>query len=208
MSTFRGRDTPLVRARREAFTERVARHIEKHPGCTGNQLQGAIRGDRVKILDAARDLIAAGLVVRTRDPGDRRIIRYVPAAGYEPPAEPKRCARCNRPLPAYKQRFCSELCFVRQRKKERRVENPDYAAHLRNMISRMGVRAIGDLDAVSQLDAMAKVVGQALAVAVEGCRAQGRSDAEIGQALGITRQAVWKRFPRQPEVDTETTENR
>lgn len=198
------RGAALDQVRRENLAERIHRYIKKHPGCTGTQLQVAIGGNRANALQAVRDLIAAGLIVRARDPRDGRILRYAPAAGYEPPPEPKRCADCNRPLPPYRQRFCSDLCCIRRRKKERNVENPDYARWLRKMITRMGVRANGDLDAVSELDAMAGVLDQALTMAVEGCRVQGHSDAEIGEALGTTKQAVQKRFPRQPKVVAET----
>jgi hypothetical protein len=66
----------------------------------------------------------------------------------------------------------------------------------------MPEHANGDIGALEWLDAAAEAARETLAVAVEGCRAQGHSDAEIGQALGITRQAVWKRFPRQPKVGT------
>jgi hypothetical protein len=194
------RASPLDQARREDIAERINRYIKKHPDCTANQFQAAIGGNRGNLLQAVRDLITAGLIVRTRDSRDGRIIRYAPAEGYEPPPEPKRCAQCKRPLPPYRQRFCSDLCCIRHKKKERGIQNHDYAAWVAQTITRMGIRAIGDLEAVAQLDAMTGVISRALEVAVEGCRAQGHSDAEIGQVLGITRQAVWKRFPRQPKV--------
>ena len=196
------RGAALDQVRRENLAERIHRYIKRHPGCTATQLHAAIGGNRVNFLRAVRDLTAARLIVRTRDSRDGRIHRYAPAAGYEPPPEPKRCAQCQRPLAPYRQRFCSDLCCARYKKKERGVQNPDYAAWVSKLITRMGIRAVGDLEAVSQLDALTGVVDQALAVAVEGCRAQGHSDAEIGQALGITRQAVQKRFHRQPKVVT------
>ena len=43
-----------------------------------------------------------------------------------------------------------------------------------------------------------------LAVAVDGCRARGYSDAEIGAALGITRQAVGQRFGRKRDRSRRT----
>lgn len=214
MSTFRRPASPLVLARREAFTDRVAHYIEKHPGCTANQLQGAIGSDRNKILQSARDLTGAGLVIRTRDPADRRVYRYVLAAGYQPPALPaappppqaKACERCGGPLPPRKHRFCSDTCRARKQKAERVIENSDYASGLVRQIARMGIRASDDLAALTWLATMTDQAREALALAVDGCRVRGHSDAEIGQALGISRQAVWKRFHRQPKVDTETTE--
>jgi hypothetical protein len=203
VSTREGAANPVVAARQEALAERVHRYIDKHPGCTGDQLQGAISGAHQNVYLAVRNLISARLIVRAPDPADRRVLLYAPAGEYEPPAEPRRCARCKRPLPPYKQRFCSEICLIRHRKKERAAPNTDYATYLANMIRRMGTRAIGDLDAVSELDAMAGVLDRALAEAVDGCRAQGHSDAQIGQALGTTKQAVQKRFPRQPKVVAE-----
>lgn len=42
-------------------------------------------------------------------------------------------------------------------------------------------------------------------VGVDGCRAQGYSDADIGDALGITRQSVWERFRRKENLAREET---
>ncbi len=58
-------------------------------------------------------------------------------------------------------------------------------------------------DAVSGRDA--------LAMAVDGCRARGYSDTEIGMALGLpresARQAVGQRFGRKRDVHTGTPES-
>ena len=45
------------------------------------------------------------------------------------------------------------------------------------------------------LDLEAKLA-EAMSVAVAGQRASGYSDADIGAALGVTRQAIQQRFPR------------
>jgi hypothetical protein len=82
------------------------------------------------------------------------------------------------------------------------IENSDYAAGVVRQIRRMGDRASGDLDALAWLAMMAVQARQALALAVDGCRARGYSDGEIGQALGITRQAVGQRFGRKHDVHT------
>jgi DNA-directed RNA polymerase specialized sigma24 family protein len=105
-------------------------------------------------------------------------------------------------LPGQRRRFCCDLCRVRGQRAERVVETSDYGAGLTRQITRMGARASGDLEALGWLAGAISHARSALAVAVDGCRARGYSDAEIGAALGITRQAVWKRFGRQPKVDT------
>ena len=191
---------PSTSLRRENLAEGIHRYLGRHPGRTVTQLQAEFGRSREYIIQAARDLISAGLIVRVPDPHDGRVFRYVPAEGYEPPAEPRRCTRCEHPLPPYRKRFCSDLCHARHRKKERGA--PDYAGYISNLVARMGTRAASDLEVLSQLAEMTGVITRALAAAVEGCRAEGHSDAGIGQALGITRQAVGKRFPRQPKVDT------
>jgi len=64
----------------------------------------------------------------------------------------------------------------------------------------MGRRASTDLEALEWLAGAADYARAALAMAVDGCRAQGYSDGEIGTALGITRQAVGQRFGRKRDV--------
>jgi hypothetical protein len=67
-------------------------------------------------------------------------------------------------------------------------------------IKSMGRRASTDLEALQWLAGAANYARVALAMAVDGCRAQGHSDGEIGAALGITRQAVGQRFGRKRDV--------
>jgi DNA-directed RNA polymerase specialized sigma24 family protein len=114
------------------------------------------------------------------------------------------CSWCKRPLPSRRRRFCSDLCRRRGQKAERVTENGTYAGMIRRQITSMGVRASEDLYALGWLAGAVDHARSALAMAVDGCRARGYSDAEIAAALGVTRQAVWKRFPRQPKVDTGT----
>jgi len=202
---------PRTLARREQLRQRIAAFIGGTPGCDGNQIQAHLGGNRSILLAAVRDLIDRGDVTRWRDPAERRTCRYTLAADYKPepapppppPAQPRTCeAGCGRQLPARKHSFCSDACRIRQRKKERVIENGDYAAGLVRQIRVMGTRASGDLDALAWLAEMALQARQALALAVDGCRARGYSDAEIGQALGITRQAVGQRFGRKRELYT------
>ena len=119
----------------------------------------------------------------------------------------RECAWCHGPLPPRKRRFCADECRRRGQKAERVIEDDSYAAGVARLIRTMGVRASADVEALKWLAGAVEHARGALAVAVDGCRARGYSDGEIGAALGISRQAVWKRFPRQPKVDAGTPES-
>ena len=208
MSTQRGPyDSPLIRARREDLRQRIIQWIEAHPGCTATELHAAIDGNAKARYAAVRDLVDSGLVTRQRG---QRLVRFTLTRDYVPPAPPppgrRTCdaAGCTLPVAPYARRFCSGTCRRRQGKAERVIENEKYFDHVAAVIRKAGNRASGDIGALPLLAAAADQASEALAVAVDGCRAEGHSDAAIGQALGITRQAVWKRFPRQPKVDAET----
>lgn len=71
----------------------------------------------------------------------------------------------------------------------------------------MGSRASGDVDALGWLAGAVEYAREALAMAVDGCRARGYSDGEIGAALDITRQAVGQRFGRKRDVHTGPAES-
>jgi len=122
---------------------------------------------------------------------ERRVIRH--------------CAWCQVQLTGRRKRFCSDRCKYKGQKRERVIETSDYGKGTIARIRKMAERADGNLEVLPWLAAIAEASRETLAAAVDGSRTHGHSDAEIGQALGITRQAVWKRFPRQPKVDTETT---
>jgi len=115
------------------------------------------------------------------------------------------CSWCGGPLPPRRRRFCTDEHRRKGHRAERTTENDDYAKSVVRQIRSMGVRASADLYALRSLADAVDNGRQILALAVDGARSRGYSDGEIGQALGITRQAVWKRFPRQPKVDAETT---
>ncbi len=114
----------------------------------------------------------------------------------------RRCDHCDGPLLPPRRRFCSDLCRRRGQRAERITENDDYSAAVVRQIRAMGRRASADVEALRWLAGAVEQAHGALALAVDGCRARGYSDAEIGAALGITRQPVWKRFSRQPKVGT------
>lgn len=81
------------------------------------------------------------------------------------------------------------------------VENEEYAAFLRRGIKAMGRRASQDVDALVLLRALEEDIAAALATAVGALHDDrpylertGFSYGEIAQRLGVTRQAVQKRF--------------
>lgn len=75
------------------------------------------------------------------------------------------------------------------------VENGAYAAFARRIIRAHGRRiATGDVEALADLVRLSLDVDDAIQAAVVGLRAFGYSWAEIGQRLGITRQAAQQRF--------------
>jgi hypothetical protein len=104
------------------------------------------------------------------------------------------------PLYGRRKRFCSDRCRYKGQKRERIYEFSGYARMVIARIRKMAERADGDIAALPWLAAAAEASRDALAAAVDRCRAGGYSDAEIGQALGTTRQAVGQRFGRKREV--------
>lgn len=74
------------------------------------------------------------------------------------------------------------------------VETPEFAAMLRRMVKALGRRlADGDPVDLAELLAVQKELDAALDEAVRGQRRQFSWD-EIGQGLGVSRQAAQKRF--------------
>jgi hypothetical protein len=74
------------------------------------------------------------------------------------------------------------------------IENADFARFLGRILRRMAQRAADDIDALPMLAGAADEVEVLMAEAVERCRAEGYSWADIGARLGITRQAAQQRF--------------
>ncbi|AVT38015.1 hypothetical protein [Plantactinospora sp. BB1] len=75
------------------------------------------------------------------------------------------------------------------------VENDEFAAFARRIIRAHGRRvATGDVEALRDLVALSADLDQAIGQAVIGLRAFGYSWAEIGQRLGISRQAAQQRW--------------
>jgi hypothetical protein len=75
------------------------------------------------------------------------------------------------------------------------VENDDYAAFARRIIRAYARRvATGDVEALTDMVALAAVVDDAIGHAVTGLRGHGYSWADIAARLGITRQAAHQRW--------------
>lgn len=80
-------------------------------------------------------------------------------------------------------------------------ELPEVAAAARRMIRAVGERAATDVEGLAELAQLRDAVDTALHAAVSGARDPGRqrvpySWAEVGRALGMTRQAAQQRFGR------------
>jgi hypothetical protein len=99
-----------------------------------------------------------------------------------------------------------EVAVRRQRRDDRRkynhVGDDEFAAAAGRMITRQGKRAGTDLGAFVAMVRFLDGADTILAMAARDLIAQGYSYGDIGRELGITRQAAWKRFGRQPWVGT------
>ena len=75
------------------------------------------------------------------------------------------------------------------------VENDEYAAFVRRIIRAYARRiATGDVEALTDMVALSAELDAAIAAAVIGLRGVGCSWTEIGDRLGITRQAAQQRW--------------
>jgi DNA-directed RNA polymerase specialized sigma24 family protein len=77
-------------------------------------------------------------------------------------------------------------------------ETPEVCGAVKRLIRAVGVR-IGEgaiPEELQELDRVEEAVREAFRTAVAGLRGLGFSDAEIGRALGISKQAVQQRWPR------------
>jgi hypothetical protein len=83
----------------------------------------------------------------------------------------------------------------RARRVRRVVENDEYAAFIRRVITAYSRRvAAGDVEALHDLVTLSDQLDTAIAHAVLGLRAFGYSWADIANRLGITRQAAQQRW--------------
>jgi hypothetical protein len=81
------------------------------------------------------------------------------------------------------------------RRRKRVVENDEYAAFAHRVILACSRRvAVGDIDALTAMTALADDLDTAIRDAITGLRQRGYSWADIGIRLGITRQAAQQRW--------------
>lgn len=92
----------------------------------------------------------------------------------------------------------------KQRKRGVRYDVDEIAARNGRIVRATGQRASGDLDALAALANMADHARAMIPVAVDGLRVRGYSDTEIGEALGVSRQAVGQTYGRRhdPHMDS------
>jgi hypothetical protein len=75
------------------------------------------------------------------------------------------------------------------------VENDEYAAFARRIIRAYAKRvATGDVEALTDMVGLAELLDEAITDAVTGLRGHGYSWQEIGDRVGVTRQAAQQRW--------------
>jgi hypothetical protein len=78
---------------------------------------------------------------------------------------------------------------------KRLIENDEYAAFARRILRSYARRiANGDIDALTRMTSLADDIETAVHAAVIGLRDHGYSWADIGNRLGVTRQAAQQRW--------------
>lgn len=101
---------------------------------------------------------------------------------------------------ARKDAIAQHKALRRQRRLEARryhwYDEDQLAARNTRIVARSGERAAANLDALASLAGLASHAQDMIALAVDGLRARGYSDTEIGMAMGITRQAVGQHYGR------------
>jgi len=92
------------------------------------------------------------------------------------------------------------------KRRYRIVENDEYAAFLRRVISAYSRRvASGDIEAISTMARLAGHLEDATRQAITGLRESGYSWADIALRLGITRQGAQQRWGDAPEHVTDAS---
>ena len=88
----------------------------------------------------------------------------------------------------------------RPRRRAAYRETPEVSAAVVRLVTAIGRRvADGDPEDLPELVRVERAVAEAFRFGVAGLRAEGRSDAEIGRVLGVSKQAVAQRWPRERE---------
>ena len=84
-------------------------------------------------------------------------------------------------------------------------ENDEFASFADRVLAVMARRAAsGDPEDLARLREVIDKAEASLGLAVAGLRSQGHSWAQIGQALGMTRQSAWERFSKDPSGQPDT----
>ena len=96
---------------------------------------------------------------------------------------------------------------VADRRKHHHIEDGQQAAATGRQALALARRAGSNLDTLFHLKQHYDDGPAVLALAVAGLRARGHSWADIGTALGMTRQSAWERFGCQVQPDAETPES-
>jgi hypothetical protein len=92
------------------------------------------------------------------------------------------------------------------KRRSRVVENDEYAAFLRRVIAAYSRRvAAGDIEAITDMAALADDLDQAIRHAITGLRGIGYSWADIALRLGITRQGAQQRWGDDTRATTTVT---
>jgi hypothetical protein len=85
------------------------------------------------------------------------------------------------------------------KRRRRVVENDEYAAFLRRVLAAYSRRVgAGDIEAITEMAAIAHQMDAALREAIAGLRACGYSWADIAARLGVTRQGAQQRWAEPP----------
>lgn len=136
------------------------------------------------------------------DDGDDVSITVQPAA-----LSGRKCAWCRGTLPAKRRRFCSDLCRIRGQRAERKTDDADHAEYVKRLVGAQGKRAGADLPMFALFAEAVDFARARLQDAADQLIAQGYTYADIGRALGITRQGARQRFGRQQAVVGEPPES-
>lgn len=110
---------------------------------------------------------------------------------------------CTRDLPPRRRRFCSDDCRRAGHRWERVTENEEFARMTVRMVRTLGKRVgAADLAVFAALWELAAEADRAAIVAVDDLREHGYSWAEIGAAVGTSKQAMsqWRKRREEREA--------
>lgn len=103
---------------------------------------------------------------------------------------------CGRALPPGRRRFCSDLCRVRGRRRERQYDADEFGSMIARMIRNLSGRVgAADIDSFGALWRVRSTADEECAEAIDGLRQAGYSWRAIGDAAGQSGQGIgqWRR---------------